>query len=121
MPAWARSSSSHARPACARCTRTASPRRWPARPRSRKCCASPRTPERMPLYHYQALNSRGELLDGQMEAASNAEVIARLQEQGHLPVEAKLASESRGASIWKGLFKAKPFAGARLVQFTQQL
>jgi len=75
----------------------------------------------MPLYHYQALNSRGELLDGQMEAVSNAEMIARLQEQGHLPVEAKLASEARGASIWKGLFKPKPFAGARLVQFTQQL
>jgi general secretion pathway protein F len=75
----------------------------------------------MPLYHYQALNSRGELLDGQMEAASNAEVIARLQEQGHLPVEARLASEASGASIWKSLFKPKPFAGARLVQFTQQL
>lgn len=75
----------------------------------------------MPLYHYQALNARGELLDGQMEAASNTEVIARLQEQGHLPVEAKLASEARGASLWKGLFKPKPFAGSRLVQFTQQL
>jgi general secretion pathway protein F len=75
----------------------------------------------MPLFHYQALNSRGELLDGQMEAASNAEVIARLQEQGHLPVEAKLASEGGGASLWKNLFKQKPFAGARLVQFTQQL
>jgi len=75
----------------------------------------------MPLYHYQALNSRGELLDGQMEAASNAEVIARLQEQGHLPVEAKLASEGGGASLWKNLLKQKPFAGARLVQFTQQL
>jgi general secretion pathway protein F len=75
----------------------------------------------MPLYHYQALNSRGELLDGQMEAASNAEVIARLQEQGHLPVEARLASEARGASLWKSLFKPKPFAGPRLVQFTQQL
>ncbi|QSX79710.1 type II secretion system protein XpsF [Agrilutibacter solisilvae] len=75
----------------------------------------------MPLYHYQALNSRGELLDGQMEAASNAEVVARLQEQGHLPVEARLASEGGGAPFWKSLFKPKPFAGARLVQFTQQL
>ncbi|HEY5802949.1 MAG TPA: type II secretion system F family protein [Lysobacter sp.] len=75
----------------------------------------------MPLYHYKALNPRGELLDGQMEAASNAEVVSRLQEQGHLPVEAKLASEASGASVWKGLFKAKPFSGARLVQFTQQL
>ncbi|MDR7135174.1 general secretion pathway protein F [Lysobacter niastensis] len=75
----------------------------------------------MPLYHYKALNNRGELLDGQMEAASNAEVVARLQDQGHLPVEAKLASEVSGVSFWKGLFKAKAFSGPRLVQFTQQL
>lgn len=75
----------------------------------------------MALYHYKALNARGEMLDGQMEAANNAEVVQRLQEQGHLPVEAKLASEASGASVWKGLFKPKPFAGARLVQFTQQL
>jgi general secretion pathway protein F len=75
----------------------------------------------MPLFHYKALNARGELLDGQMEAGSNAEVVQRLQEQGHLPVEAKLASEAGGASSWKGLFKPKPFTGSRLVQFTQQL
>jgi general secretion pathway protein F len=44
-----------------------------------------------------------------------------LQEQGHLPVEARLASESDGVRTWRALFKPKPFAGARLVQFTQQL
>ncbi|MCA1714253.1 MAG: type II secretion system F family protein [Gammaproteobacteria bacterium] len=75
----------------------------------------------MPLYRYKALNTRGETLDGQMEAASDGEVVLRLQEQGHLPVEAKLASEGGGESAWRGLFKPKPFAGARLVQFTQQL
>lgn len=75
----------------------------------------------MPLYRYQALNARGELLDGQMEAAGVAEVVARLQEQGHLPVDARLASEGGGGSSWRGLFKPKPFTGARLVQFTQQL
>lgn len=75
----------------------------------------------MALYRYQALNARGETLDGQMEAASAAEVIARLQEQGHLPVEATLASEGGGVSAWRTLFKPKPFAGPRLVQFTQQL
>ena len=75
----------------------------------------------MPLYRYKALNARGELLDGQMEAGSAADVAARLQEQGHLPVEAKLASESGGESAWRALFKPKPFAGQRLVQFTQQL
>jgi general secretion pathway protein F len=73
------------------------------------------------LYRYKALNARGEALDGQMEAASEAEVASRLQEQGHLPVEAKLASEAGAESTWRALFKPKPFAGQRLVQFTQQL
>jgi general secretion pathway protein F len=75
----------------------------------------------MALYRYKALNARGEMLDGQMEAASGAEVASRLQEQGHLPMEAKLASEGGGESAWRALFKPKPFAGERLVQFTQQL
>lgn len=75
----------------------------------------------MALYRYKALNARGELLDGQMEAAGEAEVVARLQEQGHLPVEAKPASEAGSDPSWRALFKPKPFAGARLVQFTQQL
>ncbi len=75
----------------------------------------------MPLYRYKALDARGELLDGQMEAASDADVIARLQEQGHLPVEARLATGSafEGAN-WKQ-WRQRPFAGATLVQFTQQL
>ena len=75
----------------------------------------------MALYRYKALNARGELLDGQMEAGSDAEVALRLQEQGHLPVEARLASEGGLDPAWWTLFKAKPFAGQRLVQFTQQL
>ncbi len=75
----------------------------------------------MPLYRYKALNNRGEMLDGQMEAGSDAEVALRLQEQGHLPVEARLASAGGGEASWRGLFKPKPFAGQRLVQFTQQL
>lgn len=75
----------------------------------------------MPLYRYKALNARGETLDGQMEAASDAEVVVRLQEQGHLPVEAVLASSAGGDSAWRALFKPKPFAGPCLVQFTQQL
>lgn len=75
----------------------------------------------MALYRYKALNARGDVLDGQMEAASNAEVVVRLQEQGHLPVETRLASDAGGEMPWRNLFKPKPFAGARLVQFTQQL
>ena len=58
----------------------------------------------MTLYRYKALNARGETLEGQMEAGSDAEVVLRLQEQGHLPVEAKLASEGGGGSSLKTLF-----------------
>ena len=75
----------------------------------------------MALYRYKALNARGEMLDGQMEAASDAEVALRLQEQGHLPVEARLASEGGLDPAWRTLFKPRPFSGQRLVQFTQQL
>jgi general secretion pathway protein F len=75
----------------------------------------------MPLYRYKALNARGEVLDGEMDAASDGDVVLRLQEQGHLPIEAKLASEGGGEGAWRSLFKPRPFAGARLVQFTQQL
>lgn len=75
----------------------------------------------MPLYRYKALNSRGESLDGQMEAASDAEVALRLQEQGHLPVEARLAGEGGGDGAFRALFRRSGFAGERLVQFTRQL
>ncbi|WP_411833006.1 type II secretion system protein XpsF [Pseudoxanthomonas mexicana] len=75
----------------------------------------------MPLYRYKALNPRGEMLDGQMEAASDAEVVARLQEQGHLPVQAQLAGEAGGGRSWRSLLKPQAFDGERLVQFTQQL
>ena len=76
----------------------------------------------MPQYRYKALNAHGELFDGQMEAASEAEVAARLQDQGHMPMEARLASEGvAGASTWMALLRRKPFDGGSLVQFTQQL
>ena len=75
----------------------------------------------MAQYRYKALDARGELLDGLMDAGSEAEVAQRLQEQGHLPVEARPAGEGGGARDWRGLLRPKPFAGQRLVQFTQQL
>lgn len=72
-------------------------------------------------FRYRALNARGEMLDGLMEAASEAEVVQRLQEQGHMPVEARPAGEGGGPANWRALLRPKPFAGQRLVQFTQQL
>lgn len=76
----------------------------------------------MPLYRYKALDAHGEVLDGQMEASSDAEVIARLQDQGHLPVEARLAVDAGlDTGALRQLLRRRPFDGAALVQFTQQL
>jgi general secretion pathway protein F len=74
----------------------------------------------MPLFRYKALSPLGESLDGQMEAASAAEVIARLQDAGNIPVEAKPADEAGGAGL-AGLFKRAEMSSTQVLQFTQQL
>ena len=74
----------------------------------------------MALFRYKALSAAGEALDGQMEAASADEVITRLQDQGHLPVEARRADQAGGEGLG-ALFKRKEFGGEQVLQFTQQL
>ena len=74
----------------------------------------------MPLFRYKALSPAGETLDGQMEAASAAEVISKLQDAGNIPVEAKPADEAGGSGL-AGLFKRSEMSSAQVLQFTQQL
>ena len=75
----------------------------------------------MPLFRYKALSSAGDNLAGQMEAASSDEVIARLQEQGHLPIEAQRSdSFSEQGSLFSFLKKSE-MSDAQILQFTQQL
>jgi general secretion pathway protein F len=54
----------------------------------------------MTTFRYTAISSRGERLAGLMDAATEAEVIARLQRQGTMPVRAEPADKS---SRWTGL------------------
>lgn len=76
----------------------------------------------MPVFRYRALDAQGEVVDGQMDAASEAELVVRLQEQGHLPMETRLASEGgMDSGRLRSLFRTRPFQGAALLQFTQQL
>ena len=74
----------------------------------------------MALFRYKALSAAGETLDGQMEAASADEVIVRLQDQGHLPVEARRADAGGGEGLGS-LFKRREFDDEQTLQFTQQL
>ncbi|MBB3064704.1 MULTISPECIES: type II secretion system F family protein [Limibacillus] len=43
----------------------------------------------MPLFRYQAIDPTGALIKGEMEARDGGTVIQRLQDQGHMPVEAE--------------------------------
>jgi general secretion pathway protein F len=72
------------------------------------------------LFRYRALSATGETLDGQMEAASADEVVFRLQEQGHLPVEARRADAGESATF-SGLFRRSEFDAKQVLEFTQQL
>ncbi len=75
----------------------------------------------MTQFHYKAVNDAGETLQGEMEAASVEEVIGRLQDQGHTPLEAQPADGAAGGSGLAALFKRGPFSGDQLAQFTHQL
>ena len=75
----------------------------------------------MAQFRYRAVNDTGEMLQGQMEAASVEEVIGRLQDQGHTPLEARPTDGAGGSSGLAALFKRGPFTGDQLAQFTHQL
>jgi general secretion pathway protein F len=47
----------------------------------------------MPQFRYRAVTQAGELVAGQVEAPSHAEVIRRIEYLGHLPIDAELATE----------------------------
>ena len=75
----------------------------------------------MSQFSYKAISVAGETLRGQMEADSVDEVSARLQDQGHTPLQvrpAEGAGSGRGVIGW---FQRGPFSGDELAQFTHQL
>jgi general secretion pathway protein F len=75
----------------------------------------------MTQFRYRAVSAAGETLQGQMEAASLEEVVSRLQDQGHTPLDAHAADSGAGGSGMVGWFKRGAFAGDQLAQFTHQL
>jgi len=72
----------------------------------------------MASFRYKAVTPAGETVEGRMDAASADDVIARLQEQGNVPLEATDAAG--GGSLFGGL-RRKTLSGAALVEFTEQL
>ena len=52
----------------------------------------------MPTYYYKAVAASGEMLEGEMEAPTQASAIDRLQNAGHLPISAEERTGKPGAS-----------------------
>ena len=75
----------------------------------------------MPLFRYKAVTPAGETLEGQMEAASADEVIAKLQDAGNIPLDARAADAGEGSTLLSMLTRRSSFSAAQVVQFTQQL
>jgi general secretion pathway protein F len=72
-------------------------------------------------FRYKAVTDAGEVLHGEMEALSVEEVIGRLQDQGHTPLDAQPAIGAASGGGLAALFKRGPFSGDQLAQFTHQL
>jgi general secretion pathway protein F len=75
----------------------------------------------MSMFRYRAISAAGEALTGRMEASSVADVVARLQDQGHTPLEAAPADGAASGGGIAALFRKGPFTGDQLAQFTHQL
>ena len=71
----------------------------------------------MPRYRYRAVTKAGQMVVGEVEAASREEVAGRIEYLGHLLIEAEAAATSLlGAASWKGRPRARD-----ITLFLQQL
>lgn len=74
----------------------------------------------MPTFRYKAISAEGETLHGSMDAANVEEVIAKLQDQGHTPLDATPTHGAAGERSFAWLRRG-PFSGDQLALFTHQL
>ncbi len=73
----------------------------------------------MPSFRYEAVAASGDLVTGEMEAATREEIVERLQRQGHIPIRADAGGaryRTRGVSLGRRLRK-----GSDLRRMTQQM
>lgn len=78
----------------------------------------------MPSFRYTAVSGSGQLMQGVLEAASEAAVIEQLRRQGALPMRAEPADKGRGFLadlLSANLGGAPKLAGAELAAMTREL
>jgi general secretion pathway protein F len=76
----------------------------------------------VPIYRYKAAAADGQLLDGQMEAASRDALVRRLQAQGHVPIRAEEVGERLpAAGLGFALVRRRRLGAADVQVFTTEL
>jgi general secretion pathway protein F len=74
------------------------------------------------MYHYKAVTPAGEIVTGQMDVASNDDVIAKIQDAGNIALEVSGAGEGGTSGTGLGsLFQRSAMGPVQVLQFTQQL
>ena len=77
----------------------------------------------MPIFHYKAVASDGQSLQGEIEALSKADAISRLQQAGHLPISAEEVASKRqfSFSTIRKQFQRNKVSQADVVILTREL
>jgi len=72
------------------------------------------------MYYYKAVTSAGDTIEGQMEVASNDDVVSKLQDAGSIALDVRMADSGDSGGLG-GMFKRAAMGQAEVLQFTQQL
>jgi len=76
----------------------------------------------MTLFHYKAVNGSGEVIEGTMDAASQAAAVAQLNRSGLVPIRADHRRPGRSLSeLLQSLTFQRGVSSAQLAVFTRQL
>jgi general secretion pathway protein F len=75
----------------------------------------------MAVFRYKAVAPGGDTLQGQMEASTVDEVIARLQEQGNMPISAEEAGSGLSAGLSEWFLGRRKISTGEVGVMTQQL
>lgn len=86
----------------------------------------------MPTFQYEAMNSVGQAVKGEIEANSSEEAVSKVRGMGHFPTKIKTSSKRKSGAAAAGAAAAPTAAGAKrkrvgavskklLTQFTRQL
>ena len=76
----------------------------------------------MPLYRYKAVTSAGETQEGEMDGPSQADVVARLQGMGYIPIRVDEAvPEASSGNAGMALFGKKRVSQDDVANFTREI